>query len=221
MCRLPKIAVFEFFVSKLIGLDLAKIEEMPPWEISRFDQKLSDYTMTRYMKLLYFLCLVDAKGGEGETNSGGKLLSIFDNFVAYQRGPVEEDIYLNRHNKGTFILFTYEQGCLKLKQGSDSLSLMVPEVDQKAVANALEVLGQLHIGDTDSEKSILEEREDTVLVELSHHLSPEVWSDAFYYSEKDGKISKILEDAEILQKEITAFSEKTHSSVKQNNAIKI
>ena len=59
MCRLPKIAVFEFFVSKLIGLDLAKIGKMAPWKIKEFDQKLSDYTMTRYMKLLYFLCLVE------------------------------------------------------------------------------------------------------------------------------------------------------------------
>ena len=216
MCRLPKIAVFEFFVSKLIGLDLAKIGKMAPWKIKEFDQKLSDYTMTRYMKLLYFLCLVDAGGeGGGETNSGGKLLKIFNNFVAYQRGPVEEDIYRKRHEEEAFVLFTYEQGCLKLKQGSDSLSLMVPKADQEAVANALEVLGQCHIGDTGLEKNILEEKEDTVLVELSHNLSKEVWPDAFYYSEKGGKISKILEDAEILQKEITAFYEQMYNNTTQ------
>ncbi|WP_211605276.1 hypothetical protein [Porphyromonas gingivalis] len=220
MCRLPKIAVFEFFVSKLIGLDLAKIGKMAPWKIKEFDQKLSDYTMTRYMKLLYFLCLVDAKGGDGGTNSGEGLLSIFNNFVAYQRGPVEEDIYRKRHEEEAFVLFTYEQGCLKLKQGSDSSSLlMVQETNQEAVANALEVLGQCHIGDTGLEKNILEEKEDTVLVELSHNLSKEVWPDAFYYSEKGGKISKILEDAEIRQKEITAFFKKTHSPGKQSNAI--
>lgn len=158
MCRLRKIAVFEFFVSKLTGLDSTKIGKMTSREIEEFDQKLSDYTMTRYMRLLYFLCLADAKQrGETGTNSGGKLLSIFDNFVAYRNGPTEEDIYLNRQNEGVFTHFIFdEEGRLKLRQKSDSSPLpeMVEEADQKAVAKALEELGRLRIGDTHRGKSI-------------------------------------------------------------------
>ena len=217
MCRLRKIAVFEFFVSKLIGLDSTKIGKMTSREIEEFDQKLSDYTMARYMRLLYFLCLADAKQrGETGTNSGGKLLSIFDNFVAYQRGPVE--IYFRRYDEGVFTHFIFEEGRLKLRQKSDSLPLpeMVEEADQKAVAKALEELERLRTGDTHRGKSILEQT-DTVLVDLSHSLSQEVWPAAYYYSEQDGRISKILEDAEILQKEITAFMSKCITTRHRNH----
>lgn len=219
MCRLRKIAVFEFFVSKLIGLDSTKIGKMTSREIEEFDQKLSDYTVTRYMKLLYFLCLADAKQrGETGTNSGGKLLSIFDNFVAYRNGPIEEDIYLNLQDEGVFTHFIFEEGRLKLRQKSDSSPLpeMVEEADQKAVAKALEELGRLRIGDTHRGKSILEQT-DMVLVDLSHSLSQEVWLAAYYYSEQDGRISKILEDAEILQKEITAFMSKCITTRHRNH----
>lgn len=217
MCRLRKIAVFEFFVSKLIGLDSTKIGKMTSREIEEFDQKLSDYTMTRYMRLLYFLCLADAKQrGDAGTNSGGKLLSIFDNFVAYRNGPVEEDIYLNRQNEGIFTHFIFEEGRLKLRQKSNSLPLpeMVEEADQEAIVEALEELGRLRTGDTHRGKSILEQT-DTVLVDLSHSLSQEVWPAAYFYSEQDGRISKILEDAEILQKEITAFYEQMYNNTTQ------
>ena len=219
MCRLRKIAVFEFFVSKLIGLDSTKIGKMTSREIEEFDQKLSDYTVTRYMKLLYFLCLADAKQrGETGTNSGGKLLSIFDNFVAYRNGPIEEDIYLNRQNEGVFTHFIFEEGRLKLRQKSDSSPLpeMVEEADQKAVAKALEELEKCQIGKTCQEKSVLQQT-DTVLVDLSHELSQDVWPAAYYYSEQDGRISKILEDAEILQKEITAFMSKCITTRHRNH----
>ena len=219
MCRLRKIAVFEFFVSKLIDLDSTKIGKTTSREIEEFDQKLSDYTMARYMRLLYFLCLADAKQrGETETKSGGKLLSIFDNFVAYRNGPIEEDIYLNRQNEGVFTHFIFEEGRLKLRQKPDSLPLpeMVEEADQEAIVEALEELGQLRTGDTHRGKSILEQT-DTVLVDLSHSLSQEVWPAAYYYSEQDGRISKILEDAEILQKEITAFMSKCITTRHRNH----
>ena len=213
MCRLRKTAVFEFFVSKLIGLDLAKIKEMTSGEINEFNEKLSDYSMTRYMKLLYFLCLVDAgeekEGGEGETKSGEKLLSIFDNFVAYRKGPVEDDIYLKRESEGEFTHFIFEEGCLKLRQKSD-LSLlpeMVENADQKAVAKALEELEKCQIGKTCQEKSVLQQT-DTVLVDLSHELN--VWPAAYYYSKGGGKMSTILLGQDgVRQKEVEAFYGKT------------
>lgn len=204
MCRLPKIAVFEFFVSKLIGLDLAK-GRITPKEIEEFNSKLADYRMTRYMKLLYFLCLADAKRGQGAPLPG-RLLSVFDNFVAYQRGPVEEDIYLRRYDEGTFTLFTYDEERLKLKEGSISMLLsIVPKADQEAVNKALGELEKFYISKKNQTKSILEEREDTVLVDLSHNLSPEVWPAAFYYSKQNGKISEILLEDGMLQKETNAF----------------
>lgn len=80
MCNLEKTAAFEYFVSKLVGLDLKKSPSVKELDVEKLNNKLSEYSMTRYMKLLYFFCLTDAKREiyniGGEPNYQKKLITM-------------------------------------------------------------------------------------------------------------------------------------------------
>lgn len=226
MCRIKKTAAFEYIVTKLIGLDLKKenLAAMDPTRRKELNEKLSEYPMTRYMKLLYFLCLTEAivERDKQKTNATPQdenaktkmpeLLKLFDNFNAYRNGPVDIDIYENRRNEGMFSLFTFESdGMLKLRVDDldSKASSVLNETDvalQNAVDGALKVLEQKSSKIIPS-KSILEQS-TTAVVELSHNLSPNVWNDCFYYNKQNGEISVLFQNAgggAILADEISAF----------------
>ncbi|WP_315023137.1 hypothetical protein [Alloprevotella tannerae] len=226
MCRIKKTAAFEYIVTKLIGLDLKNenLAAMDPTRRKELNEKLSEYPMTRYMKLLYFLCLKDTQIEKDEQDSNktftgwdnlkttATLLNVFDNFVAYQNGPVEIDIYENRRNKGMFSLFTFERdGKLKLRVDdlNSKANNVLNETDgdiQKAVDGALKALEQKSSKIIPS-KSILEQS-TTAVVDLSHNLDPKVWNDCFYYNKQDGKISELFQKeggGAILEAEVKAF----------------
>lgn len=236
MCRIKKTAAFEYIVTKLIGLDLKKenLAAMDPTRRKELNEKLSEYPMTRYMKLLYFLCLKDTQIEKDEQDSNktftswdnlkttAKLLNLFDNFVAYQNGPVEIDIYENRRNEGMFSLFTFESnGQLKLRDDNlkSKANSVLTEIDkntQNAVNKALDKLKNKSSKIIPS-KSILEQS-TTAVVELSHNLDPKVWHDCFYYNKQDGEISVLFQNAgggAILQAEVTAFQNSLKQIQKQ------
>lgn len=227
MCRIKKTAAFEYIVTKLIGLDLKKenMAAMDPAKRKELNEKLSEYPMTRYMKLLYFLCLQDTQikkdkqvsnntftSWDDLKNNNKLLLNVFNNFVAYKNGPVDIDIYENRRNEGMFSLFTFESdGMLKLRENNlDSKAKSVlNETDnnlETAVDDALKALDE-NGSKIIPGKSILEQS-TTAVVELSHKLDPNVWNDCFYYNKQDGKISELFQKdggGAILQAEVTAF----------------
>ena len=227
MCRIKKTAAFEYIVTKLIGLDLKNenMAAMDPTRRKELNEKLSEYPMTRYMKLLYFLCLKDTQikkdeqvsnntftGWDDLKNNDKLLLNVFNNFVAYKNGPVDIDIYENRRNEGMFSLFTFESdGMLKLRENNlDSKAKSVlNETDKSletAVDDALKALDE-NGSKIIPGKSILEQS-TTAVVELSHKLDPNVWNDCFYYNKQDGKISELFQNAgggDILADEISAF----------------
>lgn len=212
MCNLKKTAAFEYFVSKLVGLDLKK----GPDDVEELNDKLSEYPMTRYMKLLYFLCMMEAKQKRDRIAKGAAgvvpkhdLLDTFDNFEAYLNGPVEVDIYENRLNEGIFSLFTFEEGRLKLRrEGLDSKANDVlgetSPVVQKAIDDALSELRNKGSKIVPN-KSILEQ--DTIsLVELSHSLNSDVWPACFYYNKQGGSISQLFrKDSSLLDAEVLEF----------------
>lgn len=206
MSRITKIATFEYIVTKLIGLDLKKenLTAMGPTRIKELNEKLSEYPMTRYMVLLYFICLKDA-----QIKKVTHLFNIFDSFVAYHNGPVETSIYDNRRYEGTFDLFTFESnGVLKLREKSLNLKAanvlyLVSKNTRTAIDEALESLKQVGSKVVPS-KSILE-HSTTALVELSYKLDKKVWHDCFYYDKQKGKISELFQNADILADEIDAF----------------
>lgn len=237
MCRIKKTAAFEYIVTKLIGLDLKNenMAAMDPTRREELNEKLSEYPMTRYMKLLYFLCLQDTQikkdkqvsnntftGWDDLKNNNKLLLNVFNNFVAYKNGPVDIDIYENRRNEGMFSLFTFENnGQLKLRENNlDSKAKSVlNETDnnlETAVDDALKALDE-NGSKIIPGKSILEQS-TTAVVELSHKLDPNVWNDCFYYNKQDGKISKLFQIAgggAILQAEVTAFQNSLKQIQKQ------
>lgn len=237
MCRIKKTAAFEYIVTKLIGLDLKNenMAAMDPTRRKELNKKLSEYPMTRYMKLLYFLCLQDTQikkdkqvsnntftGWDDLKNNNKLLLNVFNNFVAYKNGPVDIDIYENRRNEGMFSLFTFENnGQLKLRENNlDSKAKSVlNETDnnlETAVDDALKALDE-NGSKIIPGKSILEQS-TTAVVELSHKLDPNVWNDCFYYNKQDGKISKLFQIAgggAILQAEVTAFQNSLKQIQKQ------
>lgn len=224
MCNQKKTAAFEYFVSKLVGLDLEKEKRKRRLRLidlgkkktlskeNDLNKKLSEYSMTRYMKLLYFLCLTDAnqeeKGKEGAVPDDN-LLKTFDNFEAYLNGPVEVDIYENRLYEGIFTLFTFEEGRLRLRKkrlarkAKKILKETSPEV-RKAIGGALSDLRDKGSKIVPN-KSILEQ--DTIsLVELSHSLNSDVWPACFYYNKQGGSISQLFrEDSSLLDAEVKEF----------------
>ncbi len=214
MCNLKKTAAFEYFVSKLVGLDLKK----GPDDEEELNNKLSEYPMTRYMKLLYFLCMMEAKQKRdriAKEAAGGTpkhdLLDTFDNFEAYLNGPVEVDIYENRLNEGIFSLFTFEEGRLKLRGQEEDLADRAKEIleetspaVQKAIDDALSELRNKGSKIVPN-KSILEQ-DTTPLVELSHKLTPAVWPACFYYDQLGGSISQLFrKDSSLLDAEVLEF----------------
>ena len=226
MCRIKKTAAFEYIVTKLIGLDLKKenLAAMDPTRREELNEKLSEYPMTRYMKLLYFLCLKDTQRKKAQQDSKktftswdklkttATLLNVFNNFVAYENGPVEIDIYENRRNEGMFSLFTFESnGMLKLREKdldskANSVLNETDKTTQNAVNKSLKTLKNKSSKIIPS-KSILEQS-TTAVVELSHKLDPNVWHDCFYYNKQDGEISVLFQNAgggDILADEISAF----------------
>lgn len=226
MCRIKKTAAFEYIVTKLIGLDLKNenMAAMDPTKRKELNEKLSEYPMTRYMELLYFLCLKDTQIEKDEQvlnntftswdnlKTTATLLNVFDNFVAYENGPVEIDIFENRRNEGMFSLFTFESnGMLKLREKDlDSKeNSVLNETDnnlETAVDKALKALNE-NGSKIIPGRSILEQS-TTAVVELSHNLSPNVWNDCFYYNKQNGEISVLFQNAgggDILADEISAF----------------
>ena len=220
MCNLEKTAAFEYFVSKLVGLDLKKSPSVKELDVEKLNNKLSEYSMTRYMKLLYFFCLTDAKREiynnrrraelPEETDHNGGLLEIFNNFEAYLNGPVEVDIYENRLNKGMFSLFTFEDGRLELRKDEflNRAQKVLDETSsavQDAIDGAYSELENKKLKILPNGKSILEQ-DTTPLVEVAHNLSPNVWPACFYYNKEKGKISQLLKnERELLHSEIQKF----------------
>lgn len=212
MCNLKKTAAFEYFVSKLVGLDLKK----GPDDVEELNKKLSEYPMTRYMKLLYFLCMMEAKQKRDRIAKGAAgvvpkhdLLDTFDNFEAYLNGPVEVDIYENRLNEGMFSLFSFENGKLKLRgeDFTDRAKYVLKETSpaiQKDIDDALSELSGKGSKIVPN-KSILEQ-DTTSLVELSHKLNPNVWPTCFYYDKLGGSISQLFrKDSTLLYAEVLEF----------------
>ena len=96
--------LFEYIVAKLIGVD-----QIPPKTVEECNNELMQYSMTRYMKTLYFLCLTsctilqdDDKKEKGQENkakiSSQESLyarSLFPSFefTTYPKGPVAHEVY--------------------------------------------------------------------------------------------------------------------------------
>lgn len=93
--------VFERFLLELV----AKRRDKEVGELSKkgVNEELAHYSMTSLNKLLYFACLADVQyDGDNNTYIQGSLLELFDNFQAWDNGPLEDGVYSNRRDLGHF-----------------------------------------------------------------------------------------------------------------------
>lgn len=98
--------LFEYIVAKLIGAD-----QIPPKTVEELNNELRQYSMTRYMKTLYFLCLTsctilqeedaqkqkqkqkeETKTSPPESLYARSLFRSFE-FTTYPKGPVAHEVY--------------------------------------------------------------------------------------------------------------------------------
>lgn len=84
-----KYEIFEYILSKLIFLE-KELNRREKKEMSE-EQIFNKFTNVRIMKLLFLIVILDKKR---------TLRGVFNNFVAYPKGPVEEDIYSDIKSKG-------------------------------------------------------------------------------------------------------------------------
>ena len=122
--------LFEYIVAKLIGVD-----QIPPKTVEELNNELKQYSMTRYMKTLYFLCLTSCTILQEEeaqkqkrrlkASYSGNLYtrSLFQafEFTTYPKGPVAHEVYSSlRGGLGTTpptgMLFRVDQ-VLSLNEG--------------------------------------------------------------------------------------------------------
>lgn len=198
--ELKKVTTFEEVVLRLIDWETLK---KSPDTIREANRKLEGYSMTRYMKLLYFLCIADAMP-EGSRS----LLKTFNSFKAYQYGPVEEGIYLRRTIPGAFVYFGFDMD-RRILQFKDANTDMVEKrreavagvftndkIQFDAIDSAIEVLGGKQFLTADA----------ATLVSLSHSL--EAWQQCYYYDQNQGDMSAYLaSEAERINSEIEGFKD--------------
>lgn len=116
--------LFEYIVAKLIGVD-----QIPPKTVEECNNELWQYSMTRYMKTLYFLCLTsctilqeeDAKQEDAKQENlySRSLFPSFE-FTTYPKGPVAHEVYAylrgRKDTTPTDMLFRVDQ-VLSLNKG--------------------------------------------------------------------------------------------------------
>lgn len=197
-----KISLFKYILLRLVGLDFRKSFVNKQY----YNLLLSEITMTKAMKRLYFLCLLDAKFGDG------KLFEVFDDFRAYLRGPVEESIYLNRHDNRGISPLIYKDENYSIIDHMNGDSRLLKDITEELSDNLLIAADKaifLLRGSTLKESGDkIMDLDDTRLVDLSRSLSHKVWADCFYYSEFGGEISRKLKEPGILEEEIRCFINK-------------
>lgn len=121
-----KMKVFEYIVAQSIGMGRGEAKTR-----EEYDALLRNYNITHWMKTLYFICLSDYdrkfSSREGKFPDDGvfaikqgNLLKLFDGWTAYEKGPVEADIYDNRFFINELSpLFSYDGYFLQLKDSVD------------------------------------------------------------------------------------------------------
>lgn len=87
MCLLrKKLLLFDYTIGKLIEWDREVNKR-------KAEESLLNFSNTRLMKCIYAICLMSVEGSKQLEDT---IFKIFDDFVAYPKGPLEEEIYTNR-----------------------------------------------------------------------------------------------------------------------------
>lgn len=202
------------------------IEKLVKWKEEKNRQTeqevLKDLSFVPLMKCLYIVCLLTIKEDSKES-----LFDLFDKFVAYPKGPVDEDCYFFMdqlpdytiwNNDGVEELTRKQSNRLDLSSRIDFLNRKISnimvyhieEIDKTLLINKYEAYNEMLDKAIDILKGALSFpgfREKERLVDLTHM---KVWEDAYYQQGShtmDTSIvnrSMLLEEAMVLKWNIAA-----------------
>lgn len=154
MCNFrKKKELFQYFVRKVVGRFLDINED--------FQLKIEvpeDFTNTKFMKLLYCLCLESY----GEDTPSMELFDVFNNMKAYPRGPLEVDIY---NSLSTIDGLKYEDGRIT----EIAISEVIEQNEHYLIDHAVERL---------VERKLLSKSADA-LIDITHQLP--IWNETYNY----------------------------------------
>ena len=197
--------------NKLLVYDCL-IDELVKWDSEVMscskERSLCSLTNVKLMKCLYAACVMSAGG---KNTVGDTLFGLFDNFLAYPKGPVEFDTYNNRA-----ILFRYEMGfdkervCLQecKEFRLEQRAMFNLSDDQTISPNDQNWLTEIEKNDLLGYKNMLVEsinalkqapsfpglRDEQALVEITHN---NLWQEAYYSFNKQldtRNIAKLQEE---------------------------
>ncbi len=167
MCSLnKKLTLFDYMVGEFVKWHKEKVccSDISDNEV------LKTLKLTRCMKLLYFTCL--ASVGKDNGNYKG-LFRTFNTFLAYQRGPVEENVYNNRK-----FLFRYRFDGEFLQKRENPLGEILPNSNLEEYNQEKKLIDKA-IGDLKNIPKFPMNDTDA-LVDLSHNLK--LWKESIAFS---------------------------------------
>lgn len=158
MCKKrTKVLLFDYLLQKLLEWE----RELNPEK--KDDELLQNFSTVRLMKLLYFVCVQSVPESNSNNNTVDQnLFSIFDNYIALNRGPVEKDVYENRYFLPNFSFDGDRFKSKEQKEEMDGLESYKTQIDE-AVKGLKKYCG-FPFQDTRN------------LIDLSHDL--QMWKDA-------------------------------------------
>lgn len=176
------------------------IEELVKWKEEKNRQTeqevLKDLSFVPLMKCLYIVCLLTV-----EENSEESLFDLFDKFIAYPKGPVDEDCYFFMdqlpdytiwNNDGVEELTKKLSNRMDLSSRIDFLNKKISDKDKMKIVSGIEEIDKSlliseykkYIGILDKAVGILKNasffpgfREKERLIDLTHM---KVWEDAYF-----------------------------------------
>lgn len=170
-----KLDTFSYMIGRFIDWEKEIRKEKEEKEISP-KEILEGFSQTRLMKLLYFTCLASFEDKEDKKDIG--LFSIFNNFEAYPKGPVEVDVYSNRSRLPGF---EYNGFYLEKLSDDEAVKISINESVENSIKNAITFLKQ--------RKDSFNMLDTDFLVELSHKLP--LWSMAYFSTSNQLNIKNI------------------------------
>ncbi|WP_172919570.1 type II toxin-antitoxin system antitoxin SocA domain-containing protein [Capnocytophaga canis] len=156
-----KLDTFSYMIGRFVDWEKEIRKEKEEKETSS-EEILEGFSQTRLMKLLYFTCLASF---EDKEDIG--LFSIFNNFEAYPKGPVEVDVYSNRSELTNF---KYNGFYLEKLSDDEAVKVFIDEAVKISIDRAINFLKQ--------KKDSFNMLDTDFLVELSHKLH--LWNMAYF-----------------------------------------
>ncbi|GHU71625.1 hypothetical protein FACS189413_13580 [Bacteroidia bacterium] len=184
MCQLTKkLALFNYMIDKWAELQARK--DNPTMQVITFKAKnaaIQKFSTTRFMKLAYFTCLESARG-ENNSYKSDNLFKYFNNWIAYDNGPVEQTIY---DHKGQMLTISKNENFeYKTDKTEEDLKTLLDNEDLSVYKKMIDesIYSLTHYNNTDKSIPYDANADDSIgkLIWISHG---ELWNLAQWANNK-------------------------------------